>query len=393
MKRFLLILVLFALFSCNKNPQISNHNFLLQENFVNLTQAREVAASILFSAKDNKTNFKSGASSERIVENIDEFKNEKKQTSFYVINYEGGGFIILSADRRTMPILAFSERNKFEINNNSYPDGLAFWIKDAKKQITGIQKSNIQQTEKEKLAWKNVKYSFSPNEKSASLLPPVEECYEHSDLTMVGPILETKWYQTGGFQDSLPYISCGGAIHAYAGCVPIAMAQVMKYNEYPISYDWSQMPLAYATSTTASLIKDIHTNINNVYPGEPSYDCTGTWVGSAKNMGAVLKIFFGYSSASFGTYNWNTVENDLDNNRPVILSGDDGVSLGHTWVCDGYSIISYYFDDCSGTQSLFLHMNWGWETDEYNAWFSFNNFNPNFFDFNDNKRMLYNIVP
>lgn len=28
-------------------------------------------------------------------------------------------------------------------------------------------------------------------------------------------------------------------------------------------------------------------------------------------------------------------------------------------------------------------MNWGWETDEYNAWFSFNNFNPNFFDFND----------
>lgn len=38
-------------------------------------------------------------------------------------------------------------------------------------------------------------------------------------------------------------------------------------------------------------------------------------------------------------------------------------------------------------------MNWGWETDEYNAWFSFNNFNPNFFDFNDNKRMLYNIVP
>lgn len=114
------------------------------------------------------------------------------------------------------------------------------------------------------------------------------------------------------------------------------------------------------------------------------------------DMGVVLKIFFNYSSANFATYNWNTVENDLNYNRPVILSGDDGISLGHTWVSDGYTIISYYFDDCSGTQSLYLHMNWGWEDPysyAYDGWYGFNNFNPGILNLNDNKRMIYNIIP
>jgi len=64
---------------------------------------------------------------------------------------------------------------------------------------------------------------------------------------------------------------------------------------------------------------------------------------ASANVGNILKRQFYYSSA-----NWdNTVINNLNSNRPVILSGDNGIS-GHMWVCDGYSQTSYYFDNCMG---------------------------------------------
>lgn len=40
------------------------------------------------------------------------------------------------------------------------------------------------------------------------------------------------------------YISYNGSnFQVYAGCVPIAMAQVMKYYQHPTNYNWSAMPL------------------------------------------------------------------------------------------------------------------------------------------------------
>ena len=205
--------------------------------------------------------------------------------------------------------------------------------------------------------------------------------------------MNTSWYQTGGFNNELPYITCNGSrFQVYAGCVPIAMAQVMKYHQYPSNYNWSSMPLTYATSTTANFIEDIHNAIGNVYSGEPFYNCDGTGVISSANMGSVLIAQFNYTNAITANYNYNTVKSNINYNRPVILSGSNSIS-GHMWVCDGYRTTSFYSDDCTGVSYLHFHMNWGWYNHVYNGWYSFGSFNPGNTNYNSNKKMIYNIIP
>lgn len=119
MKRLFYILFFFILFSCKKNNQQEVVNIHLQENFVNLTQARELANGIIFTSKKSSNNIKNVSPSTRTVEDIYEFKNEEKRTTFYLINYKESGFVILTADRRTMPVLAFSEEVNFRLTNLS----------------------------------------------------------------------------------------------------------------------------------------------------------------------------------------------------------------------------------------------------------------------------------
>ncbi len=388
------ILILLTIFSCSKDSELENSNIIEQENYVELTQVKEIAREIFFETKTNSIKSKgiTVKSLKKTIKNINEAKNEKGKTSFYVINYIEGGFLLLSADKRTEPILGFSENGKFELNENSYPPGLKIWVKNTKKQITEIQNSNLEQSEKDKQAWKQVQFLLASSSLSARVLPT--ECYDHTETITIGPLLSSTWYQTGAFNDALPYINCGGSnFQVYAGCVPIAMAQVMKYYQYPTSYSWSSMPLTYGTTTTANLIADIHDAIHNVYSDSPIYECDGTGVYSSHDMGNVLKTQFNYSYASKASYNYNTVKSNLNYNRPVILSGNNGGPEGHMWVCDGYRQTSFYYADCTGGSFYPLfHMNWGWNG-TYDGYYSYNDFTPGTFNFNNDKTMIYNIIP
>lgn len=390
--RWLSIIILFSLFlfSCSQENEIENLNAPTQENFVKLSEVKDIADNLSFPTKNKTLKVKGVASSTRTVESIHEMKNENRKISFYVINYSEGGFVLLSADKRTQPILGFSEENKFTIDEDLYPISLKFWINNAKKQIADIQNSSIVQSEKEKVAWKHVQIQIL---NSLTKKEPEEACYEHVVIDSNGPLLNSTWYQTGGFNDELPYITCNGNnFQVYAGCVPIAMAQVMKYHQYPTNYNWSAMPFTYATTTTANFIEDIHDAIGNVYSGEPDYYCDGTGVDASADMGSVLKTQFNYTYASRSNYDREVVVNNIRSGRPVILSGDNG-TVGHMWVSDGYRRTTYYFDDCTGVGYLHFHMNWGWENELYNGWFSFDNFNPGNTHYNNNNKMIYNITP
>jgi len=81
--------------------------------------------------------------------------------SFYIINYNEGGFVLLSADKRAQPIIGFPENDNFLVDFESMPEGLQFWIDDTKKQITDIQNSDLKQSEKDKNAWGNIQEFFN----------------------------------------------------------------------------------------------------------------------------------------------------------------------------------------------------------------------------------------
>jgi hypothetical protein len=392
-RQVFLILFVFVLFSCSKDIDVENKNNFINENFVALSQVNDIANSILYPIKENRTKSENKQIYSKTVSNVAEIKNHNNKTSFYIVNYNEGGFVILSADKRTQPILGFSVSNKFVVEENSFPEGLDFWINDTKQRIADIQESNLEQTDNEEIAWRLVKEAII-QQVSTEKNVPLEDCYEHTETYTKGPLLNTRWYQTGGFNDDLQYISCNGSnFQVYAGCVPIAMAQVMKYHQHPTYYNWSAMPLDYATSTTASLISDIHDAIGNVYSGEPSYSCSATGVSTLTDMGSVLISQFNYSNAIKATYNYNTVKSNLYYNLPVLLAGSNASGGGHMWVCDGYTTTQHFFDDCTGISFLYFHMNWGWDDGAYNGYYAYNNFNPSNTNYNSNKRMVYNINP
>jgi len=389
-----LIFVLLLAFSCSKNNEIENTKLSsVQENFVDLSLTKEIASVISLPELKEGLILKSAKTSTKSIKSIDEFKNKGKRTSFYVINYNEGGFIILSADKRTPPILGFSLDNNFDVDESSYASsGLEFWIEDTEEQIYEIQNSDMEQTELQKKVWDYIQKSKPSGLKSTNNEPP-ENCYEHEEIYTKGPLTSLIWWQTGAFKSALPYINCYETqFQVYAGCAPIAMAQVMKYHQYPATYNWADMPLTYATTTTANFIKTIHDKIREVYSDQPIYDCYGTYVKSTSDMGYVLRNKFNYYSATQTTYNYTAVKANLENNRPVILFGD-GTS-GHEWFCDGYRTYGYYFDDCTGVEYLYFYMKWGSNNyGLYNGWYSWNDFTPGSNNFNNNKGMIYNIIP
>lgn len=390
---FYLFLLTSYLFSCSLDNEIGITNNSTQKYFVELSQVKEMIENLSFPSNNKNLNSKVIISSKRTTKSIEEIKNVNGKTAFYVINYNEGGFILLSSDYRTPPILGFSFDNNFNVDENLFPEGLKYWVNDTKKQLLDIQNSNIVQSEAEKIAWREIQNSLvNKISGSSNSREPIEQCYEHSDIYTKGPLLSSIWEQTGGFNDALSYINCSGyPFQVYAGCVPIAMAQVMKYYQYPSNYNWSSMPIDYGTTTTANFIKDIHNAITTAYgSGQPIYNCDGTGVGSSLNMGNVLKTQFNYTSADWTNFDSNVVKNNIELNRPVILSGDDG-QYGHMWVCDGYRITTYYFADCTGVGYFHFYMNWGWGPG-YNGWYS-NTLNSLNIQYNNNKKMIHNIIP
>lgn len=385
----LLILLICFTISCSKEGELQTAEILSNENYVDLSSITEIASDILF-PKEGISDLKSTRPRTKNIYSIDEIKNGLGANSMYIVNYEEGGYLILSADKRTIPVLAFSVNNSFEVDENQYPPGLKSWMSDSKKQIETLQLSNTKQSPHERVFWDKV-LELLVSETGQLKAPPPPDCYDHLEIFTEGPLGVPRWYQRGAFNDDLPYMTCDGSSwQVDAGCVPVAISAVMRYHEYPTSYNWSLMPLTYGTSTSAAFMADIHDAINYEDNDQPEYKCTGTYA-YASVIDDVFKDQFNYSSATKASYNYATVTSNISNDRPVILTGNDG-DIGHAWVCDGFRRYMYYYADCSMVESLHLHMVWGWGSTHV-GYYAFDNFNPGTYSFNSYREMIYNIVP
>ena len=252
------------------------------------------------------------------------------------------------------------------------------------------------------LEWSEFNLPDISNSTNLSRIEPPDPTCEDEQIEK-GPLLVTTWDQRCGFNEEMPLLNCvdqpcWSNDRAFAGCVPIAIAQIMRYYNYPTSYDWANMGATVGSTTTSLFIRGIW---NAIPENKKDYDCDGTGVYRSFSVAGLLKNSYDYSSANEAEYNSNTVKNQLNLNRPVILSGgrDDGWWIfhsyadGYMWVCDGYRDIQIWSEDCStGWGYLYFHMNWGWGGFE-DGWYSYNNFNPSTFTFNYDVNMVYNIFP
>lgn len=210
-------------------------------------------------------------------------------------------------------------------------------------------------------------------------------------------MLQSIWGQEDGFNDLLPYKGCSGTGngHALAGCISVAMAQIMRYHQEPSSrYDFSQMSLGISGSREASkLIRDIGNTVNM------KYGCNNSWAFPWLVDGAFGA--YSYSGAIYEKYDngdYNIVKSNINQNRPVVLEGKEKPLISfdfnhtwHMWVCDGYKT---RYDCQNGIGYLYFHMNWGWNG-RYDGWYGFQDWTPPGYDnlIDHQEHIVHNIKP
>lgn len=401
-KALFFIGISFLLIACSEQANLlENEQAPVDVNFVTPQLAEAVGTKFLLES-DVVVHTKGAISeNDKNVKNSFTLNDNEDKPFIHIINYEGGGFVIISGDKRLDPILAYSEKGSFNNDLPNFPGGLLDWLGYVKETVEYARTNNIELPSEMEAVWDK----FSLPAAVTKVVPPLTDPCANMINEKVGPFLTTAWHQGEDYNAMMPALSCGPNGHAYVGCTPIAIAQILRYHRYPTYYQWSQMPNTYATVSTQSLMKIIHISINQT--SSIDYDCGGTGVSTSYRIDNLLKDKFGYRSATQTDFNLDIVIRDLlTYNHPVILTGmrDTGGLLpfpykGHAWVCDG----AHQWETCVVDENhdmdvrmgyLRLHMNWGWADSDLNAWYAYQlGFVVDGKKYEHSLKMVYNIIP
>ncbi len=201
-------------------------------------------------------------------------------TPFYVFNNPvHTGWVIVAGDDRARPILAYGDEDFFD--ENDVPECVQDWLNGYVEQIEAIDKIKAE--------------------------PQVvtQESVIAATKTKIAPLLFSKWAQGLPFNQGCPsYTESSETKYCPAGCVAIAMAQIMYY--YKSSYGCDAIP-AY-TSTNNGFTADrpalASTHFNWAIMN-PWYDDARSSSASAKEVqklvkycGQAVKMDYGKKSSS-----------------------------------------------------------------------------------------------
>ena len=333
----------------------------------------------------------------------------------YVINLDGQGFVFLSADDNIEPIIAFSPNGHFMGFDGD--EFIAIVKNDLLERIAannarsnGLRAATVANLNSSK--WQYLIDSASPDAVSIQ----AESATQGIDDLRIGPLTESLWGQDD--EGTSPCYNYYTPNNYPTGCVATAMAQYMRYFQYPISgigslamtvtvdgssqtvwtrggdgaggaYDWSLMPLdPNATTTTAqrqsigALLADCGAAVSMSYTASYS---------SASNKDAVdqLKAVFGYSDGVYGRNSGGGVSTsllamintNLDAGYPVMISLS-GSSGGHSVLVDGYGY---------NLSTMYHHLNMGWQGND-NLWYALPTVDA-YYDFDTVNDCCYNMFP
>ncbi len=346
---------------------------LMDAASITADQARTVAQQFIARNAMHKASGRQGA-----LKLVNTTTSARGEADYYVFNIGiDGGFLIVGGDDQAPAVWGYSEGGSFEANR--LPDNVRWWLGEYQRQLQWLRNHPGSQPRK-----------------------------ATNSGTSVAQLLTTKWDQRRPYNDDCPDIPDSqsaedvyyGYNHAVTGCEATAVAQIMKYYEWPTTgvgqhsyncnvgygdglsysttlsadfsssvYDWGLMMDEYycdegkvfcrngsekyvvATQSqqdaVARLMSDLGIATNMRYSAENS-SCY------FQDIDLALKTYFRYS----GSLHW-LIRNDyhadwdamlrkeLDAGRPVLYAGFPQWG-GHLFVLDGYRSDGYF------------HVNWGW---------------------------------
>ena len=346
------------------------------------------------------------------------------EAKFNVVQLEGGGFVVTSADTEVRPILFFCDGEDLD--------------EDPRNPLFALLKQDMRRAAASNRKGRATLASIAPagggadaeegtsrhvNERQwAELLTEasvarLSAIRTPSDIR-VDKLVQSAWSQStvgssGWFSSKKNVYNYYTPNNYVCGCVATAMAQIMRYHQFPTAslpqfsnpycsvggtdteltsmggtYDWANMPLSPSSSITTAQQQAI---------GKLCYDA-GVAVsmsygkdGSGSNVYLVPHAFvnrFGYRGAMGALWSDGNSSVSLERTRRVMITNFDaglpieiGISGdgGHAIVADGYGYSS---------GSFCCHLNFGWAGSD-DGWY----IPPDLGDYNLIDEIAYNIFP
>ncbi len=288
----------------------------------------------------------------------DDYLLEGKEAFFVYTSTSSdkGSFMIVSGDEKLPSVLAYSDSNKFDVNN--IPPAVRYWLQTYVEQLKDTTTTANSEVHSQKIEYKK---------------------------DGVSPILKnTQWGQSKPYNNLCPYYRGGRTL---TGCVATAMAQVMRHYSYPAKaqgyadytsttnnlhithdfskdvFDWDNMADTYSgtydenqANAVAVLMASCGASVNMDYG-------TSSQGGSGAYQSDLLKGYvnnYGYDGdAALAIRNYCPTDvwhkllvEELNNGRPVNYAGANMRDGGHSFVIDGYRVGDNVYPD--------YHVNWGW---------------------------------
>ncbi|MBD5386553.1 hypothetical protein HDR70_01515 [bacterium] len=270
--------------------------------------------------------------------------------TIYLVDF-GDKTLCLSADDAVTPLLGYMD---ITCDNENFPPAFKSWLSDISREILLV----------------------SANRKES------RKSGRDNEFSSIPPLCNTEWSQDEPYYNRCPKNVKEGK-RCYTGCVATAMAQVMKYHNWPASgegsisyttnigtgnielrldfsaqvYDWKNMLDRYVSGEYTDVEADAVAFLMKScgYSVEMNYSITGSGA-IAPRIGEALGRYFKYDKSKlryvmreyFTLDEWEKmIYSSLESCGPVILNGQSNQG-GHSFVCDGYGRNGYF------------HINWGW---------------------------------
>ena len=294
------------------------------------------------------------------------------------------GYLIMSSDDTLPPVVAFDTKASYsKLSPTPLPLMLDKQGEIFQQELAQPQTRGNHIAQENQARWK-------------TLLSPTRADSTTPSTIITPPMLETEWDQDSPYNFFSPSYSSYNT-RSVAGCVPIAIAQILKYHEWPIAgnetktyhdakgtlkatlkadfsfpFEWNLIENKYdpmdETNATVSelavarLAMEMGILVNaNYESGE-----TGAFIDEIKDY---LHQYLGYSSeAQYGYASSNNIlalsvlyerlHVDMVEKRPALVSYTQGNS-GHLFVADGLGTIN---------NLNYYHFNYGWGGSQ-NGWY------------------------
>lgn len=307
---------------------------------------------------------------------------EADDTLYYVVNYaDNAGFAIVSANENASDgarLIAVTESGSYTAGEKTENEGFNMYVNAMEAYYAALPDTIP---------------IIDPPARDEVDPGVVYESEEYSAWSSVAELLSVKWGQDSPYNTEAPYRPninpyTGEILYysqSYAGCGPIAIAQILTYHNYPetinltydnhtntiISLDWNAIKMhsqtqtctgCNAETTIAQLVRQIGELAN------ASYYTNITTVTQTGILNALSCL--GYEHTECLTYSWGAVVDEFNNARPVFIGARDSNGSGHVWVLDGYKTrecIRYEIDLIANTKveidrydCNYVHCNWGY---------------------------------